>query len=98
MHSIFGTKHLIIVAVCAVVIILGYFFTKKWDLEKITRRLFLVGILSELIKVFYYIITNEATYGGVLPKTDLPFHLCSIQILFVAVLLNVLCHNGHQVL
>ena len=35
--------------------------------------------------MFYYIIANEATYGGILPKTDLPFHLCSIQILFLAI-------------
>ncbi len=37
------------------------------------------------MKIFYYIIANEDTHGGVLPKTDLPFHLCSIQILFIAV-------------
>jgi len=46
----------------------------------------LVGIVSELIKVFYYTVANEATHGGILPKTDLPFHLCSIQILFVLVI------------
>lgn len=85
MHSIFGTKHLILVAICAAAIILGYLVSRKWDLEKLTKYLFSIGVVSELIKVFYYIIANEAVYGGILPKTDLPFHLCSIQILFVAI-------------
>jgi len=31
-------------------------------------------------------VANEATHGGILPKTDLPFHLCSIQILFIVVI------------
>ena len=85
MHSIFGTKHLILVAICAAAIILGYLVSRKWDLEKLTKYMFSIGVVSELIKVFYYIIANEAVYGGILPKTDLPFHLCSIQILFVAI-------------
>ena len=85
MHSIFGTKHLILVAICAAAIVLGYLVSRKWDLEKLTKHMFTIGVISELIKVFYYIIANEAVYGGILPKTDLPFHLCSIQILFVAI-------------
>ena len=85
MHSIFGTKHLILVAICAAAIVLGYLVSRKWDLERLTKYMFTIGVISELIKVFYYIIATEAVYGGILPKTDLPFHLCSIQILFVAI-------------
>lgn len=85
MHAIFGTKHLIILAICLVAILGGYFAARKWSLEKLTKVLFTIGVFSELIKVFYYIIANEATYGGILPKTDLPFHLCSIQLLFLAI-------------
>lgn len=85
MHSIFSTKHLILVAICAAAIVLGYLVSRKWDLERLTKYMFTIGVISELIKVFYYIIANEAVYGGILPKTDLPFHLCSIQILFVAI-------------
>ena len=85
MHSIFGTKHLILVAICAAAIVLGYLVSRKWDLERLTKYMFTIGVISELIKVFYYIIANEAVYGGILPKTDLPFHLRSIQILFVAI-------------
>lgn len=84
MHSIFGTKHLILLAVCALAIPAVFFAARKWKLEKLTKVLFSIGVVSELIKVFYYIIANEASYGGILPKTDLPFHLCSIQILFIA--------------
>lgn len=84
MHSIFGMKHLLLLAVCALAIPAAFFAARKWPLEKLTKVLFSIGIVSELIKVFYYIIANEATYGGILPKTDLPFHLCSIQILFIA--------------
>jgi len=82
-HSIFGTKHLIIIAITAAVILFGYLAVRKWSLEKLCKRLLLVGVISEIIKVFYYIIANESTHGGILPKTDLPFHLCSIQILFL---------------
>lgn len=86
MHSLFGTKHLILIAVCAVFIVAGYLASRKWNVDKLTRYLFTIGVVSELIKVFYYIIANEETYGGILPKTDLPFHLCSIQILFLAII------------
>ena len=85
MHSLFGTKHLILIGVCFIFIVAAYFLARKWNLEKLTKYLFTIGVISELIKVFYYILANEATYGGILPKTDLPFHLCSIQILFIAI-------------
>ena len=86
MHSLFGTKHVILLAISAAAILGACFAARKWSLEKLTKVLFSVGVVSEIIKVFYYIITNEADYGGILPKTDLPFHLCSIQILFLAII------------
>ena len=85
MHSLFGTKHLILIAISAITIVAAYLVSKKWSLERLTKYLFCIGVVSELIKVFYYILANEAEYGGILPKTDLPFHLCSIQILFIAI-------------
>ncbi len=85
MHSMFGTKHLLILAVSLILMVLGSIFARKWTMEKLTKRVMLVGIVSEFIKVFYYTMANEATHGGILPKTDLPFHLCSIQILFLFV-------------
>lgn len=85
MHSMFGMKHLLILAFCVAAMVLGAIATRKWSLETLTKRLLMIGVVSEFIKVFYYTIANEATHGGILPKTDLPFHLCSIQILFLLV-------------
>lgn len=83
MHSMFGGKHLLILGVSLILVIVGTLYARKWPLEKLAKRLLAVGVVSEFIKVFYYTIANEATHGGILPKTDLPFHLCSIQILFI---------------
>ncbi len=85
MHGLFGTKHIIMLLISCVVIVLCTLFFKKQKLERVYKYVFYTGIVSEFIKVFYYIITNEAEYNGILPKTDLPFHLCSIQILFIVV-------------
>ncbi len=86
MHSMFGVKHLLILAVSLILMVLGTRMARKWPLEKLAKRLLAVGVVSEFIKVFYYTIANEATHGGILPKTDLPFHLCSIQILFIFII------------
>jgi len=86
MHSIFGTKHLIIVAICIALIVVLFLLSKKVSFATACKIMLYVGIVSEVVKIFSYIIMNEDTHGGILPKTDLPFHLCSIQILFVAVL------------
>lgn len=79
----FGIKHLLILSACAVAIVAGFFYVRKQSLASVFKKMLYVGIVSEFIKVFYYTMANEATHGGVLPKTDLPFHLCSIQILFI---------------
>ena len=85
-HSIFGTKHLIIIA-CSLALIVGLFLlSRKTSFANICKIMLYVGIVSETVKIFTYIMINEETHGGMLPKTDLPFHLCSIQILFVAIL------------
>ena len=86
MHSIFGVKHLILVAVSIMLIAVLFVLSRRLKLESVYKIMFYVGIVSEIIKIFYYTYQNEATHGGVLPKTDLPFHLCSIQIIFVAIL------------
>ncbi len=92
MHSLFGTKHFIILALCAALTALLYGAFRRKQLAQLYRPLLMIGLASEIIKVFYYILTNEAEYGGILPKTDLPFHLCSIQILFIALLV----YSGNQ--
>lgn len=82
----FGTKHIILLAVCVLAGALLCVLLRKLELKKWYRLLLYVGIVSETIKVFYYILANEKTYGGYLPKTDLPFHLCSVQLIFIALL------------
>lgn len=44
--------------------------------------MFIMSIISELIKIFSNLIQTEAG-GTVLDPADLPFHLCSIQIFFI---------------
>ena len=61
-----------------------FILSRRIKLALAFKIAFYVGIASEFVKIFYYIIQNEEQYGGILPKTDLPFHLCSIQILFIA--------------
>ena len=86
MNKLFGTKHIIIMIVCLIFIVVGYLLSRKISLKTVVKILFVIGILSEVTKVFYYIVQNEAVYNGYLPKSDLPFHLCSIQIIFIAIL------------
>lgn len=85
----FGTKHLILLCLCVILAVVIYIFTHKWSLKSWLKLILVVGIISEVTKIAYYILANEEVYGGYLPKTDLPFQLCSIQIIFV-VMLNVL--------
>ena len=86
MHSLFGTKHLIIIAISVLLIVGLTILSKKLSFDKLCKILLYVGIVSEIIKIFYYICQNEEKYGGVLPKSDLPFHLCSIQIIFILII------------
>lgn len=88
MNALFGTKHIILIVLSLILFAVGYIFSRKLSFKSMTRLMLYIGIVSETIKIFYYITRNESTHGGVLPKTDLPFHLCSIQILFI-LLLNI---------
>ena len=88
MHDLFGLIHLIALALCIPFIVLTIIFAKKLKLKTVLRILLIGGIISETIKVFFYIIHNLDKFDGwgYLPKTDLPFHLCSIQIIFIIIL------------
>lgn len=85
MEKIFGTKHIIILCICLILIVGLFILSRKMKFKTICMSLFYIGMTSEFVKVFYYIVANEEKYGGILPKSDLPFHLCSIQIIFIAV-------------
>lgn len=82
----FSTKHLIILAVSAILVTILFILAKRLKFSALLRVMLGIGLVSETVKIFYYTIRNEATHGGILPKTDLPFHLCSIQIIFIVIL------------
>lgn len=98
MFFLFGTKHLIILAVCLALITGLVIAGRRLPLKKWYRFLLVIGIISETLKVFSYIIANEKLYGGYLPKTDLPFQLCSIQLIFIAILNFTKNEKLHRVL
>ena len=85
-NSAYGLYHVVCIVACVAVIALGTIFLRKIDLAKTIRITLIAGIISEIVKVGTYIIVNEDALGGYLPKTDLPFHLCSIQIIFLIIL------------
>ncbi len=86
MHPLFGTKHLILLAISLALIVVLTIYSRKLRFATVCKTLLIVGICSEIIKIFYYVIQNESTHHGILPKTDLPFHLCSIQIIFIFII------------
>lgn len=83
MYDLFGTVHILAIIGSVIVTLILTFIFGKLKMEKVFKVMLYIGIISEVIKVFAFIIANEDKYGGYLPKTDLPLHLCSIQILFI---------------
>ena len=81
----FGLKHIIIIILSVILVVGLFLLSKKLRFNTLCKLMFYIGIVSEIIKIFYYIMANESTHGGVLPKTDLPLHLCSIQIILVSI-------------
>ncbi len=83
--SLFGTRHLVFIAISIALIVVLYIFARKISIKLASKILLYVGIVSEIVKIFYYIQANEERLNGVLPKSDLPFHLCSIQIILILI-------------
>lgn len=83
MNGYFGTKHIILLVISIIFIVAMFILSSKLDLKTIIKTMLCIGIVLEIIKVVYFVVTNESTAHGYLPKTDLPFHLCSIQILLI---------------
>ena len=71
MHSLFGIKHVILIAASLVLVAVLYLLSRRMSFKSVTRYMLLVGIVSEIIKIFYYTVANEDAHGGILPKTDL---------------------------
>ena len=86
MHELFGTKHIILIIISVILIVGFYFLFRKLRFSTLCKVLLILAGISEVVKVFTYTIMNEAKLGGILPKTDLPLHLCSIQIVFLLII------------
>ncbi len=86
LHGLFGYKHIILLIASLILVVVGAILVRKLKFNNVVKSCFYIGIACEVIKIFYYIITNEDKMDGYLPKSDLPFHLCSIQIIFFSIL------------
>lgn len=84
--SWFGGRHIFCCILAIAAIVVACIFGRKLSLKQAITILLIIGIASEVIKIGYFVTANEAKLGGYLPKTDLPFHLCSIQIIFMFIL------------
>lgn len=94
----FGTLHIIALCASIVFIVLATWLTLKLPFEKVARLMLVIGLIAELIKLFAYTLMNEKALGGYLPKTDLPLHLCSFQVIFMAVLVFAKNENLKRVI
>ena len=85
----FTTNHFILLAMALVVVFLVIFLNYKFKFtyEQNIKALFVVGIISEIIKIasvmVYKVGGTFETTGGYIEPESLPFHLCTIQIFFV---------------
>ncbi|MCR5741963.1 MAG: YwaF family protein [Gammaproteobacteria bacterium] len=91
MNDLFGLKHIIVLAVSIIGIVLATIFSRKTSMKKLSLVILVIGIITEAMKMFSYILMNEDTLGGYLPRSDLPLHLCSVQIIFLLII--NLSHN-----
>ena len=87
----FTTLHFIWLAICASIITVSVVLAKKFKpkTEFLLTLLCIACAVSEVVKLFAGLIAEEnfnESYGGNFIKlSDLPFHLCSIQIIFAFV-------------
>lgn len=84
----FSANHFIWLALCAVLVIVGVVLAVKFSLsmEKALTIMCIVSILSEAAKIFPVLIEGQRLneYGAFIKESDLPFHLCSLQMFFLA--------------
>lgn len=85
--DMFGTNHIISLVLSFIVIVAGSILSIKFlKIETMQKILLGVGIVTEAMKVIIYTINSEPSLHGYLSKGDLPFHLCSVQIIFFFIL------------
>ena len=85
--DMFGSNHILALCISIVIIVAGSILSIKYlKIETMQKILLGVGIVTEAMKVITYTINSEPTLHGYLSKGDLPFHLCSIQIILFFIL------------
>lgn len=88
-NKFLGTNHFIFLGICIVYIVGSLILLKKFKVSfnAVLNIMLVIAVISELIKIDEYIVPyyNEAgeALGVYFKKTGLPFHLCSIQIIFL---------------
>ena len=88
-NKFLGTNHFVFLGISVIIIVTSLIIFKKKNVSfnTVLNIMLVVAVLSELIKIGEYIepYTNEAgkVIGVYFDKEGLPFHLCSIQIIFL---------------
>ena len=97
-NKFLGTNHFIFLGICIVIVVTSLIIFKKKNVSfnTVLNIMLVVAVLSELIKIGEYIepYTNEVgkVIGVYFRKEGLPFHLCSIQIIFLFIVR--ICKEG----
>lgn len=85
----FSTLHFVWLGISVALIIAGSIVTIKKNISLKTTLSILCAICvaSEIVKIFYVMIRGERfnDNGYFIKETDLPFHLCSLQLFFAFV-------------
>jgi uncharacterized membrane protein YwaF len=88
-NKFLGTNHFVFLGICIIIIVTSLILLKKYKVSFNTVLNIMLGvaIISELIKISEYIVPYTDEVGKVIGvyfnKQGLPFHLCSIQIIFL---------------
>ena len=87
-NKFLGTNHFIFLGICIVIIVASLILLKKYNVpfNTVLNIMLVAAVISELVKISEYIVPyyEEGQMVGVyFEKGGLPFHLCSIQIIFL---------------
>lgn len=96
-NKFLGTNHFIFLGICIVLIVVSLILLKKFKVpfNTVLNIMLVVAVASELVKIGEYIVPyyeNGEAIGVYFEKEGLPFHLCSIQIIFL--FMARLCKEG----
>lgn len=89
-NAAFGRNHFIFLGISAILIILGIIYIAKSNItfNQILNIMIVIWICSEMIKIICNIelvSVDGKIVNGYLSKGELPFHLCSIQPIFILI-------------